>query len=340
MSVVIRGRFGRNKVNLKDVWSEQSDFNKLFRNLPDSFEQKSDVTQHLVLCIMSELNEILNTVQWKHHRKTDIRPNPQQTLSECIDVFKYLVSIAQVWGFSEEDFFRTFWKKSMVVRQRYSEEWVKSIKGKTAIIDIDGVLCDYRTGFLDWVSAHRPDLSEYVDKLRLDECHYMLTRKNFNLSTERWQDMKHEFRISGAKENLPVYPDAKDFMRKLKECGIVSVLLTSRPIDRYPNLYGDTVSWLKKNDLYHDVVWWSYDKADKALERLANPIFAVDDDTTYINKFADAGIQTFWVCRNGGAAEEEYQLHSTSSRDYSNRPITAVQTLTDIPLGDYDDRLR
>ena len=337
MSAAIRGKFWRHKVDLRDVWLEQFDFNKAFREHPTSFKEKSDVTQHLVLCIMSELNEILDTVQWKHHRKTDIRPKSQQTLSECIDVFKYLVSIAQVWEFSEEDFFKAFWKKSMVVRQRYSEEWIKSIKGKTAVIDIDGVLCDYRTGFLDWISDHHSRLSRCVGKLKSDPYHYMLTRKDFNLSINEWQDLKHDFRISGAKEYLPVYSDAQGFLKKLKECGIVSVLLTSRPIDRYPNLYGDTVSWLKKNKLHHDIVWWAYDKADKALERLVNPVFAVDDDPTYINKFADAGIPSFWICRNGGVAGEEYQLHSTSSRDYSNRPITPIQTLTEIPLGDYHD---
>lgn len=337
MFVVIRGELWRNKVDLKDVWSEQSDFDKLFRDSPQSFSQKSDVTQHLVLCIMSELNEILDTVQWKHHRKTDIRPNPRQTLAECIDVFKYLVSIAQVWGFSEKDFFEVFWKKSMVVRQRYSEEWVKSLRGKSAIIDIDGVLCDYRTGFLDWLSGNRSDLSDYIVKLKSDEYHYIITRKDFNLSIKEWQDIKHGFRISGAKEYLPVYPDAKDFMKGLKDNGISTVLLTSRPIDRYPNLYGDTVSWLNRNGLPHDVVWWAYDKADKALEKLSNPVFAVDDDPSHINKFADAGIQTFWICRNKGNAQEEYKLHDSSSRDYSNRSITAIENLTEIPIGDYRD---
>ena len=124
-------------MNLKDVWKEQKDFNNLFRHLPEGFEEQSDLTQHMVLCIMSELNEILNTVHWKHHRNIPIKPNPQQTLSECIDVFKYLITIVQAWGFSEDDFMKAFWKKSMAVRQRHSEEFVKNIQGRTAVIDID-----------------------------------------------------------------------------------------------------------------------------------------------------------------------------------------------------------
>ena len=93
----------------------------------------------------------------------------------------------------------------------------------------------------------------------------------------------------------------------------------------------------RQNGLSYDVVWWAYDKADKALEKLSDPVFAVDDDPSHINKFADAGIKTFWVCRNGGMDQEEYKLHYSTSRDYSNRRITSIETLADIPIGDYSD---
>jgi len=105
---------------------EQEDFNDLFRHLPKGFEEQSHLTQHMVLCIMSELDEILNTIHWKHHRNISIKPNPQQTLFECVDVFKYLITIIQAWGFTEKDFIEAFWKKSMVVRQRRSEEFLKN----------------------------------------------------------------------------------------------------------------------------------------------------------------------------------------------------------------------
>ena len=328
-------------MNLKDVWSEQREFNKLFRDHPDSFKHKSDITQHLVLCIMSELNEILDTVQWKHHRRTDIRPNPKQTLSECIDVFKYLVSIAQVWEFSEEDFFNEFWKKSMVVRQRYSEEWVKSLTGNSAVIDIDGVLCDYRTGFLDWVYEDQPGLRALINELKSADYHFsVVTRHDLDLTVEKWQDIKHRFRISGAIENLPVYGDVIHFLKGLRDYGISTVLLTSRPIDRYPNLYGDTVSWLEKNQLPYDVIWWAYDKADKAIERLPNPVFAVDDDPGHISKFADAGIKSFWICRNRGVHRGENSEKFSPPRHYTKKPVTRIKTLNEIPIGDYSDRLR
>ena len=315
--------FGENAVNLKDVWKEQSNFNEIFRKHPLTFEEKSHVTQHLVLCVMSELNEILSTIQWKQHRKTDIRPNPQQTLAECIDVFKYLVSIAQVWDFSDEDFFDAFWKKSMVVRQRYSEEWIKSVQGKTAIIDIDGVLCDYQNGFSKWLMYNHPDL--YLIQSKSEK----ISRHSLKLTVKEWQSLKHDFRISGEKENLPAYVDAQQFLKRLEQHGIVSVLLTSRPIDRYPNLYADTVSWLKKNNLPYDIILWSHDKADAALDRLSNPVFAVDDDPWYINKYASANIPSFWVNRKEGFSEK---INISLEK---NDLITEIPTLSKIAISDY-----
>ena len=319
-------------MNIKDLWSEQSDFNKSFRSLPESFEERSDLTKHMVLCIMSELDEILRTVHWKSHRKTHIRPNPQQTLSECIDVFKYLITIVQAWGFSEEDFFNAFWKKSMVVRQRYSEEWIKSIEGPTAVIDIDGVLCDWEKGFLDWLWNHRPDLRDIIKSFRLRELPerpklFKINRSQFNLNTEDWQELKHEFRISGYKEYMPVYRDAQDFLRKLRQQSITSVLMTSRPIDRYPNLYADTITWLKRKNLEYDIVWWSYDKADRIVNELPHTLFAVDDDPDYVSKLSQSGITTYWLQR-----KEKIKLPDIDNE--CSAPIKIINSLSDIQLGE------
>ena len=221
-------------MNLKDVWEEQRDFNELFRHLPEGFEKQSDLTQHMVLCIMSELNEILNTIHWKHHRNIPVKPNPHQTLSECVDVFKYLITIIQAWGFSEEDFIKAFWKKSMAVSQRHSEEFVKNIQGKTAVIDIDGVLCDHDKGFKAWLydknmlsaEQHRL-LHDREDRNGLID---NINRHDLEMDPAEWQDLKHAFRISGYKEFMPVFDDAKEFLTRLVNKGITVVLLTSRKI--------------------------------------------------------------------------------------------------------------
>jgi uncharacterized HAD superfamily protein len=322
---------GRKEMNLKDVWKEQEDFNDLFRHLPKGFEEQSHLTQHMVLCIMSELDEILNTIHWKHHRNIPIKPNPQQTLFECVDVFKYLITIVQAWGFTEKDFIEAFWKKSMVVRQRRSEEFLKNVNGKTVVIDIDGVICDYNQGFLTWLQKY----SLVSDVLNKKLCEkekkqgYIntVTRHDLGLLPPEWQNLKHQFRISGYKEYMPAYGDAKEFLSKLKEHGIVTVLLTSRPIDRYPNLYADTVAWLEREQLPYDIIWWSYDKADHVVENLPNPLFAVDDDLNQANRFDASDIPVYWLCRGGDDINNLLSIEPPSR-------VQVVHRLLQIPIGD------
>ena len=318
-------------MNLKDVWKEQKDFNDLFRHLPEGFEEQSDLTQHMVLCIMSELDEILSTVHWKHHRNIPVKPNPQQTLSECVDVFKYLITIVQAWGFTEKDFIDAFWKKSMVVRQRRTSEFLKNVDGKTAVIDIDGVICDHSQGFLTWLRKSYVLSNGQSEKLYNKEKKQgyidTITRHDLGVTPPEWQELKHEFRISGYKEYMPVFDDAKEFLTKLKNKGIVTVLLTSRPIDRYPNLYADTVAWLEREQLPYDIIWWSYDKADHVVENLPNPLFAVDNDLDQAHKFDSSDIPVYWLCRR------KENMKDFIFSESLNR-IRMVHKLQQIPIGD------
>jgi len=321
---------GKEKMNLKDVWKEQKEFNNLFRQLPKGFEEQSHLTQHMVLCIMSELDEILSTVHWKHHRNIPIKPNPQQTLLECVDVFKYLITIIQAWGFTEKEFLDAFWKKSMVVRQRRSEEFLKNVNGKTAVIDIDGVICDYNQGFMKWLYKYDNDLYDLViNKVwnSSTDTYGSVSRHDFELTPVLWQELKHQFRISGYKEFMPAYADAKEFLTKIQQNNITVVLLTSRPIDRYPNLYADTVAWLKREQLPYDIIWWSYDKADHVIENISNPLFVVDDDLSLANKFDAVNIPVYWICRKGRNTEILFNTEPFSK-------VRMISELKQISIGD------
>jgi uncharacterized HAD superfamily protein len=321
---------GKENMNLKDVWKEQKEFNKLFRQLPKGFEEQSHLTQHMVLCIMSELDEILNTVHWKHHRNISVKPNPQQTLLECVDVFKYLITIIQAWGFTEKDFIDAFWKKSMVVRQRRSEEFLKNVDGKTAVIDIDGVICDHNQGFIKWLKKYDVNLYDLAINKVWDSStntYNSVSRHDCKLSPKEWQELKHQFRISGYKEFMPVYADAKEFLTKIQQNNITVVLLTSRPIDRYPNLYADTVAWLKREQLPYDIIWWSYDKADHVVENIPDPLFVVDDDLSLVNRFDAFNIPAYWICRKGESIENLFEAGPFSR-------VRVINRLKQIPIGD------
>lgn len=280
---------------LHGIWKDQKEFNKLFWPKPEDFKEKSRQTKEFLLHLMSEMDELLRTTEWKPHRKQNVLPNPAQVRNEITDMFKYLLSICQVWDMTPEDLVGDYWRKSMVCRQRYSEEFCIDLEGRIVLVDIDGVLADYGLGYLNWIMEHYPELTDRC--IEISSRKLWIDSKNFGIDDQRYQEIKHDFRISGGKVNLPIFEGAKEFLDTLKAQGYKVVLITSRPIDKYPNMYTDTLEWLVKNELKFDHLWWSTDKRETVLAKSirSNVVFAVDDDLRYVTTYADLGIKSFWI---------------------------------------------
>jgi hypothetical protein len=88
---------------------------------------------------------------------------------------------------------------------------------------------------------------------------------------------------------------------------LLIVLLTSRPIDRYPNIYTDTVDWLNRNGLVFDYIWWGEQKAHRVIEGEVRPFvqLAVDDDPKYIAQYSMASINSYWLRRDPNPSGEQ-----------------------------------
>jgi len=285
--------------DLGEIWDDQLSFNRNFFPAPITFDDRSKQTKEYALHLISEVDELLRQTAWKMHRgKGTVQENRAAVKDELTDIFKYWISLCIVWGVSPESALDDYWRKSMVVRQRYAEEYMMSLEGPSAIIDIDNVLADYTTGFLDWCSKEYPQMKVLIQSFMLThkgaEMPYFMAT-DFHLDEGVWQEVKHRFRTSGGKLNLPVIEGAKEFLHALKERDMKIILLTSRPIDRYPNIYTDTLEWLQKNELPYDFVWWSTEKHEAILMKgIRHSVrFAVDDNFEYAIKMAHCSIRTY-----------------------------------------------
>ena len=107
---------------LHAIWTDQEEFNALFKRPLSTFEDRSKVTKEMVLAMMAESVELLNTINWKTHRRETRLENRAHTVTELVDIFKYWLTIAQAWGVTVEVFLNAYWEKSAVCRQRYAEE--------------------------------------------------------------------------------------------------------------------------------------------------------------------------------------------------------------------------
>lgn len=286
------------------IWEDQFAFNMLFRDPPTSPGEMAKQAQDFVTYTESEMHELLRTLPWKKHRNMPFRGNPAHMFEEGADIFKCVLSLFQIIGVKDpEHLFDLYWHKTAVVRQRYREEWVEKLDRDCVIVDIDNVLCDYITGMATWIRANYSGTEPLASNLMACERNGLyMNAKSLGISDETWQSMKHKFRTSGAKRRLPVFDDAKEFLERCRASSVRIVLLTSRPIDQYPNLFTDTILWLNDNGLPFDFVWWSAEKAERVLmeDGLRDKvIFAVDDDEKFVRQFMKAGIPTYWLRRQG-----------------------------------------
>lgn len=279
------------------VWADQQDFNAQIRPvLPQSYEERTALTKELVLHDISESDELLRACgAWKPHRRVMVPENRAHVIEEMIDKFKYLISIAQVWGVTPAEFLDAYWWKSMAVRQRHSEEFLTTLAGPTVIVDIDNVLADYIGGFANFLDSEGEP--EAANMLRTERPYMTAASMAGYFHPERWSVVKHEFRVKGWKRILPVHPGAYDFLWWCSRKQYFIVLVTSRPIDEYPNIYADTIHWLKVNQLPFDFIWWSEKKGRLLADRRVVPLvkFAVDDDIEYCAQFLGQGIKTYWL---------------------------------------------
>lgn len=164
------------------------------------------------------------------------------------------------------------------------------------IIDIDGILADYRLGLLYWIRQSWPSLAAKANE-HLKVSDTWINAKTMGVPYKEWLSALEMFRMSGGKQSLPLFEGAKDLIYWCMEHKYEIVLLTSRPIDIYSNIYRDTIEWLRNNSIHHHLLLWSKDKAEIVHKlRLTDKIvFAIDDELKHIESYEDLEIETLWI---------------------------------------------
>ena len=307
-------------MTLHDMWTEQADFNLHFRQLPAlTFAARTRETKEITLHLISECASLLDASgTWKEHRRDPTaRENPVRVKIELTDILKYWITLCQIHGFTPEDMMDAFWEKSMVVRQRYSQEFVQALDTPSVVLDLDNVLADYVTGFLTWMHANH-FISDAVFKRSITAKRYV-DQYALNLPFQLYEEAKHLFRVSDEHARLPVMPGAVEFVKTVADQGLVVIILTSRPIDKYPNLFGETLRWLTEHEIPHHMVWWATDKGHAINAANVTPYirFAVDDEERFVRQFGKLEIPTYWLT-------QETQSYA------SMRSVTPVATLAQI----------
>lgn len=256
-------------------------------------EQFQQWNNYYALAMHKEISEVLDETAWKVHRdnsnKIIIRSNLQE---ELVDVFKYWVSLCQLHGFSAEDMADEYLRKSQVVEQRFYQEKEISLEGRKVVgVDIDGVLAQYPKSIIDFVNDRKGTCFKEEDISSYD----IFT--DMGIDTMDGRELRHLYRSSGEKRYIDVYPQAVDFLKRLKEEGYVVVLLTARPYDKYKRIFADTQYWLRNNGLEYDMILWDENKGLRLVKEFGaeNIQFFVDDVADNANDISGMGIDCYLI---------------------------------------------
>ena len=105
--------------------------------------------------------------------------------------------------------------------------------------DTDGVLNNYPAVWLEFIALCTGKIFPSVDVAK-------------GALFERYNQLKHEYRLSDFKYSVPVNHEAKETIALLKQRGDTVYISTSRPLGDYPDMRQRTMEWLKKSGIQFD----------------------------------------------------------------------------------------
>jgi hypothetical protein len=83
-----------------------------------AFDEKVKWTKEFCLCAHQELAEVMDSIDWKNYHMYAKEYSEKHTHEEIIDVIKFVMNIAIVWGMTPDMFVDIFNKKSDDVEKR------------------------------------------------------------------------------------------------------------------------------------------------------------------------------------------------------------------------------
>ena len=250
-------------------------------------EDPEKETKELLLSIHKKTGDVLDGLAWKLHRKSGVIPDRDNIQDQIIDLLKFLFILANEWGMDSDEIFEWFIKKSDYVEARYDREFSLELSDAACVVvDIDGVLCDYRGGWKDYVLERGFEHTDVPETLDLS-----MTLRN----PQAYDVLKSEFRRSGAKRRLEAMEGASAFTKSLKSIGKTVVIVTARPIHEHINIYYDTIAWLEANEIKYDHIVFEEKKREWVGANLSKVEFCVEDDPSQATRMAAWGMKVYLV---------------------------------------------
>lgn len=268
--------------NIESLLRLQNDFSEMFYSKERMCaKSKEELLKTLTLAMHHEVSEIVSACNFKVFDKTNYAVDKDKIVYNSIDVFRYLLAIMNLYDVDSNEFLSSFEERDIQLNLS------KNIKPpsedqKVVVIDIDDVICDFRSYFNSWLYR------EYSIHINPNSTSYYSSKevKSHGYSPEV---VFEKFISSNELLNIPVIAPMIKFINLVKKENIYVQLLTSRPESNLKCKY-QTYTWLHKNNIPFDDIGFASEKyiwlAKKDYYLNGNVVAAIDDSPKHAMEYA------------------------------------------------------
>jgi len=283
------------KATIKDLFRLQRKFNDIFYDMEDlKIGEREDITKSLTLALHTEVSSLISAINFKDHRQNKKHVDDNKILFESVDIFRYLISILNIWEISPERFEDAFLDKDLFLHTRYRLNSNKWSGQKVIIVDLDDVISKFRDGFLRWLSETHNIIVDSQSK----EYYTTTEIKLVGLNPEK---MFLDFINERGLKSLDVDQGMIDVVNSFHEEGYWIHILTARPEENLVCHY-DTFYWIEKSGLKYDRLDFSSEKYKWCTQSDyfdgGQIVCAIDDSAKHAAEYAKHGIPVFLPSKN------------------------------------------
>lgn len=230
--------------NFNEVFKQQESYNFNIRRKTSLTRERW--TETYLLGLVSEIDDILDSIRWKRHRGGfDTNPDLINLGYDFADLTKYVLSLWELWGFESPDVLEFVKNKSTILDELYRQEFEQIPHDRLVVItDLDGTLGDYRRTFMEW-TFHTHGIRPVEDGMKL-----LQIDSDLAMRYDEYYKLKEDFESSGQYRNILIYPEASEFLHWLRDTFDAYIIAhTARPWQQYYRIWGDTWEWIAEKGL-------------------------------------------------------------------------------------------
>lgn len=240
--------------SLSGAWAEQLAYNQRLK--AGRIMRSEEWSKIYLLGLTAEISEVLREINWKIHRSEMGEDIELTSLAlELADITKYSWCLWQQFDFSPAEMLNWVQYKNEVMEYRQQQEFGHPIEDSNVLVlDLDGVVADWRKGFLAWIGLHSGNahLFDPERSLSLDI--------DMGWSYAAYSRWKKDFERDGGFASLPAFEDTVRLVREWRaSTPDAKLVVTTARTTTIPRVWYDTYTWLKAQGILPDRLYFTAD---------------------------------------------------------------------------------